>query len=159
MSIVITFPNVTGNSKLEAHTGWIDLFNFAQTITSPMSASGTGSSAGQSQLHEFQFNAKEETHCVEILKNGMSGKHFDTVQVDYVKMTGAGQPEIYKTCIMNEVYITSYSSSRVENQDGVESWTMSAKQAEWSFFKQNAQGGLDNIGKVKIDNETGKITG
>src|SRR5687768_10475948 len=124
MSIVITFPGVTGNTAIAEHSGWIDIYNFNQTITSPSSADGTGSSSGKSQLHEFSFSAKEETHCVEILKKGMSGKHFDTVQVDYIKQTGAGKPEVYKTCIMTEVYVTHYTSSRSENQDGIESWNM-----------------------------------
>ena len=157
MSIVIKFPNVTGNSQVEGHTGWIDLYNFNQTVSSPVSTSGTGSSSGKSQLHEFSFSAKEETHCVEIIKNGMSGKHFDEVVVDYIKQTGAGVPEIYKTCTMNEVYITTYNSSRSENQDGIESWTMSAKKAKWEFKQQNAQGGLNTIGEVTVNNETGKV--
>lgn len=157
MSIVITFPNVTGNSQVADHTGWIDIYNFNQTVTSPSSASGTGSSSGKSQLHEFSFSAKEETHCVDIIKNGMSGKHFDTVQVDYIKQTGAGKPEVYKTCIMEEVYITHYTSSRSENQDGIESWNMSAKKAKWEFFKQNAQGGLEGIGDVTVDGATGEV--
>jgi type VI protein secretion system component Hcp len=158
MSIVITFPGVTGNTAVAAHTGWIDIYNFNQTITSPTSASGTGSSSGKSELHDFSFSAKEETHCVDIIKNGMSGKHFPTVQVDYIKQTGAGVPEVYKTCIMTEVYITHYTSSRSENQDGIESWNMSAKKAKWEFFKQNTAGGLDSIGDVTVDGASGEIS-
>jgi hypothetical protein len=59
---------------------------------------------------------------------------------------------------MTEVYITHYTSSRSENQDGIESWNMSAKKAKWEFFKQNTAGGLDSIGDVTVDGASGEIS-
>lgn len=157
--IVIQFPEVTGSSKVAKHEGWIDLQSFQQGITSPADpTSSSGSSAGKSSLTEFVFTAEEGIHCVNIIKNGMSGKHFPKVVCEYLKRTGDAVAEVYKRCTMEQVYITSYSSSRPEGSVGYEGWSMAAAKAKWEFLKQNEQGGLEAIGDVTLDASSGEVS-
>lgn len=157
--ILIKFDGVQGESTVADHNGWIEISSFSEGLSSPSSASsGTGSSAGKSTLHDFNFVAKEGAHTTEIIKQGTGGKHFPKVEVHYLKQTGAGTPEKYRSCEINEVYITSWTASRSEGSEGFESFSMSGVKAKWEYFKQGPEGGLVSAGSVTYDQKTATTT-
>ncbi len=156
--ILIKFSNgITGESTVKDHDGWIEILSFSEGLSSPGStASGTGSSAGKSNLSNFTFTAKEGAHTPEIIKKGTCGKHFDTVEIHYLKQTGdEGGAQKYRSALLTEVYITGWSGSRSEGSEGFESFSMEAATAQWEYFKQNATGGLESVGTVKYDQKVG----
>ncbi len=158
--ILIKFSNgVTGESTVAKHEGWIEISSFSEGLSSPGStSSGTGSSAGKSNLSNFNFSAVEGKHTVEIIKKGTSGKHFDQVEVHYTKQTGnEGGAETYRSVLMTEVYVTGWNASRSEGSTGYESFSLEAATAKWEYFGQNAQGALESVGQAKYDQKTGVV--
>ncbi len=159
--ILIEFSNgIKGESTVKGHEGWIEISSFSEGLSSPGStSSGTGSSAGKSNLSNFNFTAVEGAHTPEIIKKGTSGKHFDKVVVHYLKQTGdEGGAQVYRSIELTEVYITGWSGSRSEGSTGYESFSLEAATAKWEYFKQNAQGGLESVGTMKYDQKTGQAT-
>jgi type VI secretion system Hcp family effector len=158
--ILIKFSNgIVGESTVAKHENWIEISSFSEGLSSPGStSSGTGSSAGKSNLSNFNFSAVEGAHTVDIIKKGTSGKHFDTVEVHYLKQTGAeGGAEVYRSVLMTEVYITGWNASRSENSTGYESFSMEAATAKWEYFAQDDKGILTSKGQAKYDQKTGVI--
>ncbi len=153
--MLIKFDGVEGESTMEGHKGWVEIMSYSEGLSSPSGAGfGTGSSAGKTTLGESSFSVIEGKHTTEIVKKGTGGKHFPKVEVHYLKNTGGANPEVYRTCVMEEVYITTWNSSKSSDSPAFESFSMSATKATWEYFAQNADGQLTSTGTAEYDQKT-----
>jgi type VI protein secretion system component Hcp len=153
--MLIYFDGVEGESTMANHGGWLEIMSLSEGMTSPSSAAfGTGSSGGKTTLMDTSFVIQEGKHTTEIIKKGTNGQHFAEVKIHYLKNTGAAEPEVYRECILKEVYITAWTSSKSTDTLAIESFSMSAAEAKWEYFAQNESGQLTSTGDVTYNQKT-----
>jgi type VI secretion system secreted protein Hcp len=150
--VVIKFDGITGESQMTDHVGWIECSNFSEGLSAPGSTGlGTGGAVGKPSFHPFTFSTISGKHTVDIKNKVFSGKHFDKVEVHYMKQTGDNTVKPYTTIVMEHVFVTGLSSGKSEGSLAFESWALEAEKATWEYFGQDSQGKLTSVGTSSYD--------
>src|SRR5215813_13223154 len=103
MAILAQFPDVTGESQVTNHEGWIDVASISEGISSPVSRDGGGLAGGKSDLQAITLGLSSGAHVGDIVKAGTGGKHFDKVVIEFLLQTGT-QIDVYRRLTLEEVY-------------------------------------------------------
>lgn len=142
-SIFLKFtPNVAGESQDDGHKEWIEIQSFSYGITNPSwGQTGSGASGGQSVFSEFIFTKMTDKSTAALMLKAANGQHFEKAEVICYKAGGEGRVP-YLTLTLEQVYITSYSTSGAEGGGvAMESFSCSYAQIKQKYTLQDDKGG------------------
>lgn len=134
-------PAVDGEAGDAKHKDEIEIHSYSFGVTNQGTAShGGGLGAGKAQFQDFHFSKSVDKSTPNLLKMTASGQHFEEALVT-VRKAGGGQQE-YLKITLNDVYITSYSTSGSEGAVPVESFSLNFTKAKLEYSPQKADGSL-----------------
>ncbi len=150
---------VDGESKQTDYVNWIELESFSMSSAAAGStAMGTGSGVGKVSIHGVNGSTIAGKHTPNIAKNYFNGKHFDKVEVVFIKQTGDDAGKKYYHLTMESVFFTSMQNGKGNGSLGSESFSLTAESYEQEYWAQNEKGALTSVGKTKYIEKEGKTS-
>ncbi len=151
----IKFDGVDGESQQKGLDNWIELASFSMSsATSGSTKVGGGSGVGKPSIHGVNFSTVSGKHTPAIAKKYFEGKHFNTVDVKFIKQTGSDSAETYYHLKMEMVFVTSMQNGKGEGSLGSESMSLTAESYEQEYWAQGKDGKLTSVGKTKYNEKT-----
>lgn len=155
MSMFVKFDGVDGESQQAGYEGWIEISDYNMTSSAPPSTDlGTGSGVAKPTIHGVSFKTTSGRHTPQINKKYYEGTHYSTVQVVFLKMTGAASAEKYFEMTMSHVFVTSIGNGKSADSLGTESITLLAEEYKQEYFSQDSAGVLTSVGSTTYNTKT-----
>ena len=152
----IKFDVVQGESEQKGFEKWIELSSFSMSSATPGStAVGGGSGVGKPSIHGVSFTTVAGRHTPDIMKRYFEGKHFDKVEVKFIKQAGEAAAETYYHMTMKHVFVTSMQAGKGEGSLGQESMSLTAEEYKQEYFAQGKDGKLTSVGSTTYNEKTG----
>lgn len=137
----LLIDGVTGESKAEGMTNYIELDSFSFGASNPADVGGGGLSAGKCSLSDFSFSCAIDSASYQILKNLYAGTHIATSTFKSRKSGGGGSPFVYLTVIMTNCYITSQGTGGGSQGVPTQSVSIAYEQIEFDYYTQDTSSG------------------
>lgn len=151
----IKFDGVDGEAQQSGAENYIELQSFGLSAYAPESAdAGGGSGVGKPTYTPISMSSIAGAHTPGILKKFNEGKHFDNVEIVYLKQTGAGPAEWYRKITLKHVFVTGYSDSKMTDSLANESITLKFEEIKQEYKKQQSDGSLVAAGDNTYNNKT-----
>jgi type VI secretion system secreted protein Hcp len=130
-----------GESKDSNHKDWTDIQSFTWGASQPGSmGSGGGGGVGKASFRDLRVTALLDKAAPAVMKNCISGKHLNKVEISVCK-AGGSQIE-YTRITLEEVMITSVEYSAALDSDAVIAhYGFQAAQVKQQSWEQTAKGG------------------
>lgn len=152
----IKFQDVKGESQQKGFEDWIELSSFSMSsATSGSTSLGGGSGVGKPSIHGVSFSTVAGRHTPTIMKRYFEGKHFEKVEVKFIKQTGADAAETYYHLTMQHVFVTSMQAGKGEGSLGSESMSLTAESYKQEYFAQEKDGTIKSVGSTTYNEKTG----
>jgi type VI secretion system Hcp family effector len=135
--------SIKGESTDDKHAEWCEIDSFGVGVAQPISqASGSGGrTASGVQFHDFSMSKGMDLASPDIFKFCCTGEHIDKVEVECVLSAGE-ERHVYLIYTLEDVVISSYSTSGNEGAKPIESLTLNVGK-----FKEEYKA-IDHKGKV-----------
>ncbi len=154
-----TTPEIKGESEVEGYKTWIDVHSDNEGLISRVSRDGGGLSGGKTELQNVTLSISSGAHVGEMLKQGMSGKHFDKIELVFLFRTGEDAPQKFRTLTLEHAMFESWGyGGGGGNDKGYDSASIVCEKATWEYFKQDKQGLTASSGTATIDTKSGKVS-
>jgi type VI secretion system secreted protein Hcp len=151
----IRFDGVDGESQQKGMEKWIELSSFSMSShTAGSTIVGGGSGVGKPSIDGVHFMTVAGRHTPAIAQKYFKGEHFPTVEVKFIKQTGADSAETYYHLKMQKVFVTSMQNGKGEGSLGSEQMSLTAEIYEQEYWAQNADGKLTSVGKTTYNEKT-----
>jgi type VI secretion system secreted protein Hcp len=130
-----------GESKDSNHKDWTDIQSFGWGATQPGSmASGGGGGVGKASFNDLQVTALLDKAAPAVMKNCISGKHLNKVEISVCK-AGGSQIE-YTRITLEEVMVTGVVYSADFDSDAVVArYSFQAAKVKQQYWEQTDKGG------------------
>ncbi|MDR2153889.1 MAG: type VI secretion system tube protein Hcp, partial [Burkholderiaceae bacterium] len=130
-----------GESKDSNHKDWTDIKSFSWGATQPGSmSSGGGGGVGKASFKDLNVVALLDKAAPAILKNCISGKHLNKVEISICKAGGA-QVE-YTRVTLEEVMVTGVEYSADLQSDAIRAvYSFQAAKVKQQYWEQTDKGG------------------
>ncbi|MDR2155975.1 MAG: type VI secretion system tube protein Hcp [Burkholderiaceae bacterium] len=130
-----------GESKDSNHKDWTDIQSFTWGASQPGSmASGGGGGVGKASFRDLQVVALLDKAAPAVLKNCISGKHLNKVEISVCK-AGGSQIE-YTRITLEEVMVTSVEYASDPKSDSVVTvYGFQAAKVKQQYWEQTDKGG------------------
>lgn len=150
---------VDGESEQTDFKNWIELSSFSMSSAAAGStAIGGGAGVGKVSIHGVNGTTVAGKHTPTIAEKYFDGKHFDKVEVVFIKQTGDDTGQKYYHLTMENVFFTSMQNSKGEGSLGSEAFSLTAESYEQEYWAQDKTGKLTSVGKTKYNEKEGKTS-
>jgi type VI secretion system secreted protein Hcp len=151
----IKFDGVDGESQQTGAVNYIEIGNVNISAYAPeTSDTGFGQAVGKPQYQPISFITESGAHTPDLMKKFNEGKHFDNVEILWLKQTGAASAEWYRKVTLKHVFIVNYGESKSTDSSGSESVTIKFEEITQEYKKQQADGSLVANGQTTYNNKT-----
>jgi type VI secretion system secreted protein Hcp len=130
-----------GESKDSNHKDWTDIKSFSWGASQPGNMmSGGGGGVGRASFNDLQVRALLDKAAPAILKNCISGKHLNKVELSACK-AGSGQIE-YTRITLEEVMVTGVEYGADLESDAISVlYNFQAAKVKQQYWEQTDKGG------------------
>lgn len=137
----IKIDGIEGESTDSKHSGWIELtgcdMEINQTISETASSAG-GAGAEKADFSDFSFSKLVDKSTPKLAQACAAGTHFDKIVVELCR---AGTEKIKFMEIRMAESIISHISLSASGEFPFESIGLNYGKIQWTYIKQNRQGG------------------
>ena len=142
LNAIVKISNAPGESK--AHKDWIEIQGWEWEVDAETSwIKGGGASVGKPNPGKLTFEHYYDTSSTNILRNIVSGRSFDLVELKMLKGTGdkKGQKEFFYMK-MADAFITKVSNSASDEGNVIQKVELVFKEVTFSYRAQNSLDGF-----------------
>lgn len=148
MAAYIHFSNkVEGPCEIKGHEKWIVMESWTWEATREVSGGNQiGMASGVAKFGALQFAAPVGSATIAMFIKMVAGQHFDLVQIECTKNTGALEPEVWLKLELEHVLVTKINQNVTEEEanDDIE---IMFSQIKMNIKDQGGDGKLDKSGK------------
>lgn len=135
-AIYMQFEGISGESKDQSHTGWIDVQNFSFAVMSPRDPQ-----SGQVKDTQITVTKTVDVASPKLMQASNSGKHFKSITLDIVNANAQGVPQEVYRVVLTDVLISRFvQNPAVGNSQPTESVTFNFTKMEVTYGKTDARG-------------------
>lgn len=140
-------PAFVGESLQEDHEsskGWVEITEWDWEIEAETSfLKGTGAAIGKPTPGVFSFSHSYNKASPLLMKTIIQGTHFESMQIDMLKQTGAVKPEVFFQVKAKYVFISKVSTKGAEDGTVTQDIECVFKEVGFGYKKQENDGTLD----------------
>lgn len=157
-NIFMKADDVKGESTVEGYEGWIEVEHVAYNYRSETSSTvGTGLAVGALVPGPVGVSSVEGEHVIRMLNLQGQGKHFQKIEIHFLKQGAGDSLKKYKGITLTEAMIQDYQPNGSSNAGGSEHLTFGYTKFELEYFKQDQRGGLTSVGSSSYDTKKKKV--
>ena len=157
-NIFMKADDVKGESTVTGYEGWIEVEHVAYSYRSETSEThGTGLAVGALVPSPVGISSVEGEHIIRMLNLQGQGKHFQKIEIHFLKQGAGDSPQKYKGITLTQAMILDYQPNGSANSGGTEHLTFGYTKFELEYFKQDGKGILASVGKSSYDTKTKKV--
>jgi type VI protein secretion system component Hcp len=146
MASYIKFAEVDGPCEQHDHETWIQMESWNWSAAREMSGGNqVGWASGLAKFEVLEFSAPIGSATATMFMKMLSGKHFETVDIECTKNTGETNPEVWLRLNLHHVLVTSISQE-IGEDEASDSIALTFSQCEMTIHDQAADGTLDASG-------------
>jgi len=147
----ISIDGVQGESRMKGREGQIEGFNFSETWrNSATTGTGTagGGGTGKATLGPVVFNKAQGPSSLKLLKNLLTGKHFQKVVIEFVDQANDGKSFVSYRITLQDVLVVGLNEKSA-GAGLVDEVQLMFESAKWEVF--------DPADAVTFDTKTNKV--
>lgn len=149
------FDGVDGESKQDGAVDWIEIMSVGLSAYAPDSAdAGGGEGVGKPTYSPVSLMTIAGKHTPLIKKKFHDGKHFDKVEIQYLKQASEGPAKWYRYITFKHCFITGIGDSKSDGSLANENITFKFEEIEEKYKIQGSDGTLENAGTNTYNNKT-----
>jgi type VI secretion system secreted protein Hcp len=136
-------PEIKGESQDNAHSGWIEIESWNQSIDQPraLSASTSGGLTSERCTHDpMRFSKIVDKVSPSLYQNCSCGQTFSEVQIDFMRADGKDDRVKYLQIKLKDVMINSISTSVGSGDLPYDNFSLTYGAVEWKYTQQKIGG-------------------
>jgi len=133
----LKIDGVEGESTDDKHKGEIEIDSFSWGVSNPGSMAA-GGGTGKATFQDMHFTMHVSKASPKLMQAAATGEHLKTVDLT-VRKAGGTQMEYY-TIHLEDILVSSYSSSGSSGEVPMESISLNYQKIEFQYIPQNADG-------------------
>lgn len=130
----LKFDGIDGESAVSGYEKQIEILSWSFGASNPTAASGGGGGTGKVSLQDFHFTMRLNSSSPPLMLACAKGTHIPTATFRFLKPTSTGGQQEYYTVTLEDVLISSYTSSR-SPADGATSDGIPVERVSLNFTK------------------------
>lgn len=133
---------INGESTSSTHRNEIEASSFGQENTGCVVNGSTTSASCGGTVGRFIFNMKVNLSLTAINKSLFLAKPLESVEVFFLKPTGASQPQVYYKVKLENVFVTHVTNAIEGDDVGSVQVALDAAKITWTYIPQRPDGSM-----------------